>query len=258
MSETMDVTRKRVLLIAPGKGIIINNLVEHFNKSGYEVMAPQLKVTALSKEEKCGVLLVYCDPDIVDDKELMIYLADLEKENDMLIYAIGSADELATCRKYFSNSNYQLEFERPINVSEASEQILNDISENFSKITKKILVVDDSGTMLRKIKGWLENKYHLVLANSGARAMKALAIDVPDLVLLDYEMPIVDGKQVLEMMRAEPEYEKIPVIFLTGKSDKQSVIDVMALKPEGYILKSQDSMQIIKQIDDFFEKQKGK
>ena len=62
-------------------------------------------------------------------------------------------------------------------------------------------------------------------------------------------MPICDGSQVLEMIRAESD-------FLTGKNDKESVMKVTALRPEGYLLKSMESEQIIKAIDDFFEKKK--
>ena len=59
-----------------------------------------------------------------------------------------------------------------------------------------------------------------------------------DLILLDYEMPVVDGPQVLQMLRQEPATEKIPVIFLTGIGTKEAVSRVMALKPDGYILKT--------------------
>ena len=121
---------------------------------------------------------------------------------------------------------------------------------------KKILVVDDSGAMLRNVKGWLEEQYQVILANSGAMAIKYLAMNRPDLVLLDYEMPVVDGKQVLEMIRSEHEFADIPVIFLTSKGDRESVMKVMALKPEGYLLKTMEPAQIIKSVNDFFEKQK--
>ena len=116
----------------------------------------------------------------------------------------------------------------------------------------KILVVDDSGAVLRSVKGWLEDKYQVILANSGAMAIKYLAINRPDLVLLDYEMPVVDGSQVLEMIRTEKEFSDIPVIFLTSKNDKASIMKVMALKPEGYILKNTPPEQIKKEIDDLF------
>ena len=79
----------------------------------------------------------------------------------------------------------------------------------------------------------------------------------PDLILLDYEMPVCDGKQVLEMIRAESEFSNVPVFFLTGKNDRESVLSVSALKPEGYLLKSMPPAQIVQTIDDFFEKRKA-
>ncbi len=117
-------------------------------------------------------------------------------------------------------------------------------------------MVDDSGAMLRNVKGWLEDKYQVILANSGAMAIKYLALNRPDLVLLDYEMPICDGRQVLEMIRAETEFSDIPVIFLTGKNDRESVLKVTALNPEGYLLKSMEPKQIVNAIDKFFAKEK--
>ena len=115
-------------------------------------------------------------------------------------------------------------------------------------------MVDDSGAVLRNVKGWLEDKYQVILANSGAMAIKYLATNRPDLVLLDYEMPVVNGRQVLEMIRTETEFCDVPVIFLTGKNDRASIMDVMQLKPEGYLLKSMEPQQIVQAIDDFFAK----
>ena len=123
---------------------------------------------------------------------------------------------------------------------------------------KKVLVVDDSGAMLRNVKGWLEDRYQVILANSGAMAIKYLATNRPDLVLLDYEMPVVDGRQVLEIIRTETEFSDVPVIFLTSKDDRESVMQVMALKPEGYLLKTMEPARIIAEVDAFFERQKAK
>jgi DNA-binding NarL/FixJ family response regulator len=75
-------------------------------------------------------------------------------------------------------------------------------------------------------------------------------------VLLDYEMPVVNGKQVLEMIRTENEFSDIPVMFLTGKNDRESIEQVMSLKPEGYILKTTKPEQIVQMIDEFFERRK--
>lgn len=87
-------------------------------------------------------------------------------------------------------------------------------------------------------------------------AIKYLSTNRPDLVLLDYEMPIVDGRQVLGMIRSESEFSDIPVIFLTSKGDKESVMQVMDLKPDGYLLKTMPPEQIKQSIDTFFQRKK--
>ncbi|MDE6213304.1 MAG: response regulator, partial [Lachnospiraceae bacterium] len=74
----------------------------------------------------------------------------------------------------------------------------------------------------------------------------------PDLILLDYEMPVCDGRQTLEMIRSDEEIADIPVIFLTNKGDAESVKKVMALKPNGYLLKTMPEQEIKNIISNFF------
>ena len=88
-------------------------------------------------------------------------------------------------------------------------------------------------------------------------AIKYLSTNRPDLVLLDYEMPIVDGKQVLEMIRSETEFADIPVMFLISKGDKESVMQVMSLKPDGYLLKTMPPEEIKQSVHAFFERKKA-
>ena len=114
-------------------------------------------------------------------------------------------------------------------------------------------MVDDSDVMLQAMKRLLEDTYEVSLAKSGLAAIRSMTLDRPDLVLLDYEMPVCDGKQVLEMIRAE-ELANIPVIFLTGRTDRESVRNVVALKPAGYLPKSMKSDEIKKNIKAYFDK----
>ena len=83
-----------------------------------------------------------------------------------------------------------------------------------------------------------------------------MILDKPDLVLLDYEMPVCDGGQVLEMIRSEEGLSDIPVIFLTGTVDKERVQKIVPLKPAGYLLKTMQPEEIKKNIGEFFEKMK--
>lgn len=119
---------------------------------------------------------------------------------------------------------------------------------------KKLLVVDDSDTVQLAMKGLLQEDYQITVANSGTSAICSMTLERPDLVLLDYDMPVCDGAQVLKMIRSEKGLADIPVFFLTGKVDKASVSKVIPLKPEGYLLKSAKPSEIKKNIDRYFEK----
>ena len=122
----------------------------------------------------------------------------------------------------------------------------------------KVLVVDDSMTIRQGMKQMLEGDCDVSVADSGVAAIRAITLDRPDLVLLDYEMPVCDGRQTLEMLRSDPSFEDVPVIFLTGRRDTESMIKVMPLKPAGYLLKNSKPADIKKEIDDFLAKQKAK
>ena len=121
----------------------------------------------------------------------------------------------------------------------------------------RVLVVDDSMTIRQSMKNLLEGgDYEVLLAESGVAAIRAITLDRPDLILLDYEMPVCDGKQTLEMLRSEKAFADIPVIFLTGRSDPDVVRTLLSLKPAGYLLKYLKPAEIKQKIDNFFEKGK--
>jgi len=141
-----------------------------------------------------------------------------------------------------------------IGAENAMAEIKKYLENHEAEKKKKILVVDDSDVMLQAMKRLLEDTYEVSLAKSGLAAIRSMTLDRPDLVLLDYEMPVCDGKQVLEMIRAEEELASTPVIFLTGRTDRESVRNVVALKPAGYLPKSMKSDEIKKNIKAYFDK----
>ncbi|MBQ9632297.1 MAG: response regulator, partial [Lachnospiraceae bacterium] len=114
---------------------------------------------------------------------------------------------------------------------------------------RRILIVDDNASTLRSIKGMLDADYEIVMANSGIKAMTAIGKKRPDLILLDYEMPVCDGRQTLEMIRADADLMDIPVIFLTGVSDRAHIEAVLGLKPAGYLLKPPIREKIVEAIE---------
>lgn len=137
------------------------------------------------------------------------------------------------------------------------EHYLQEQERAASSNRKKILVVDDSATIRNAMSQLLRNDYEVSLADSGVAAIRAITLDRPDLVLLDYEMPVCDGRQTLEMLRSEKSFAEIPVIFLTGQGDPEVVKKLLSLKPAGYLLKYLKAGDIKKKIDDFFAKKKS-
>jgi CheY-like chemotaxis protein len=133
-----------------------------------------------------------------------------------------------------------------------ADAILNSVVETDKK---HIIVVDDNPVLLRNMRNMLQDKYRVTLVTSAAQCMKAMGQDSPDLIILDYEMPVVDGKQTLEMIRAEEDYKDVPVIFLTGIADKEHVDAVLDLKPAGYFVKPPMQTKIINAIENIFLKQ---
>lgn len=233
------------------------SLEEQLQELGYNLINVGTKINEINavKEELTAILL-YADSELLKNQQALVFLRDKALEDDTPFFIIGDINELAEIRAVVPKNLIQKEFQRPIDLKDVVHDIDEYIRYYGSQNKKKVLVVDDSGAMLRNVKGWLEHRYQVILANSGAMAIKYLATNRPDLVLLDYEMPVLNGKQVLEMIRSESEFSSIPVMFLTSKNDKESIRQVLSLKPEGYILKTTKPEQIVQMIDEFFAKKK--
>ncbi len=125
---------------------------------------------------------------------------------------------------------------------------------NRNSSKKKILIVDDTPLMLRTLKKMLENRYDVVLATSGKQALHAIPTEEPDLVLLDYEMPEMNGKEVFETMLADEDMKYIPVVFLTSVSNRKTVFSILQSKPAGYILKPADQENVLNTVENVLSK----
>ena len=143
-------------------------------------------------------------------------------------------------------------FVRPFNANEIREK-LSGLSQNSNEAKKTLLLVDDDAVMIRTLREGLSTSYKVLPANSGANALKILERTKPDLILLDYEMPEMNGPQVLETLRSKPDTKNIPVMFLTAKNDTDSVAKIDALNTNGHMLKTLPLGEIKAIIQGFFD-----
>ena len=103
-----------------------------------------------------------------------------------------------------------------------------------------ILIVDDDEMMLKMAEFVLSHipEYNVIKANSGLQCLRILqGGDKIDLILLDIQMPGMDGIKVMELIQKHDYWNKIPVIFLTASSDKHTVLQAGKMGAIGYIKK---------------------
>lgn len=87
-----------------------------------------------------------------------------------------------------------------------------------------VLVVDDSGLNLRVATNILEEYFEVICAKSGPEAFEQMKEQIPDLILLDYHMPVMDGFEFIEKLRSVEEYKDIPIIMLTADNDRDTEV----------------------------------
>ncbi len=121
------------------------------------------------------------------------------------------------------------------------------------KNTKKILIVDDDQNMLHLLNAFLKDSYQVSMANSRDMAIQALHTQKFDLMLLDYLMPGMNGRQTLELIRKDEQLKNLPVFFLTGVSDSTRISECLKLNPKGYILKPIGKFSLLAKIRAYFE-----
>ena len=250
---------KEMLLIAESQSFMVNAIQNGLKKEGYEVRTSAADVNAIGRIEPLPRLLVlYLDEALSKQSDLLIYLKDTVIEKELRLYLVGNQEELSEALKLLTISAVAGKLERPLNVKDLAAVLDKAVEqETQAEAKKKILIVDDDPTMLRMIKNLLSAKYSVFMANSGMNAITFLAKNKVDLILLDYEMPVISGAKVLEMILSEAETSDIPVMFLTAKSDRESVMNVLALKPVKYLLKTMAPEEWMKNIDEFFGTKKA-
>ncbi len=123
---------------------------------------------------------------------------------------------------------------------------------NISKYRspKKILLVDDSPLLLRNMKSVLEETYEVSLATSGEQALKMIPQKQPDIILLDYDMPGMDGRKTFEELKGQEDMKDIPVVFLTSVAKREQIYAVLSSRPAGYLLKPPNRKKLLDTIED--------
>ncbi len=119
---------------------------------------------------------------------------------------------------------------------------------------KRILIIDDSMIQQRIMQKLLQGRFDILMSESGIEGIKLAKKEKPDLILLDYDMPILSGKETFARLQKQEETKNIPVVFLTGLDKKEDVEAVLKLRPRGYLLKPVEQDRLIQTIKNILGK----
>lgn len=122
----------------------------------------------------------------------------------------------------------------------------------------KILIVDDEPNIVRTLKDRLEmNEYDIITASNGQEGLERAIKDLPDIILLDVIMPLMDGLEMLEALRRRPECADIAVIMLTARSQTQDIARAKSCGIDDYIVKPFDLSELLEKIENVAEHRKA-
>ncbi len=262
---------KLVVTITYQSSVIVKGIERKVAECGYKVSSVINEfdtIPAVAKD--ASLLITYLPGDITEDTVKSSRLAEIcdmaiALEHNMLI--IGEAKDYHDLLRLVPQLKRFIWVNRPLDMEKFKEMLREnedskpapDTSEHKEAAPavpedptnkKRILIVDDDPSYAKMVREWIRDSYRVDIVTAGMQAITFL-VKVPenqkvDLILLDYEMPVVDGPQVLQMLRQEPATADIPVIFLTGLGTIDAVQRVMSLHPAGYVLKTTTREDLLK------------
>ena len=245
---------KRILMISEKETFLVRAMMQKTKAAGFDCNFVFWSLDSINASwEGTSLVALYMDEDRRPGDDVIRFLVDRMTDDAIQIIVIGGEYETKyLCDRIPGELIYKV-FRRPVN----NEEYVESIEELFRKMDagefkKSIMIVDDDPSYLNLVRDWLKGTYRITMANSGLQAIKMLGRNKVDLILLDNEMPVTSGPQVLEMLRSDEETKDIPVMFLTGKGDKESVMAVLALRPEGYFLKNIKKEELLENLKEYF------
>ena len=253
-----------VAVVAYQYSVVVKGIEKKLRDIGYNVLEAEKEIEQIKNYlGRAQVYIVYLPDDIVDDSQKLSklkYVMGVIEESKRYAIFIGEKKFHEDMISAIPGIRDHIWVDRPIDMDVLSKKLKEYIDKPFEKVevavveNKHILIVDDDPSYAKMVREWLKSDYRIDIVTAGMQAITFLTKNHVDLVLLDYEMPVADGPQILGMLRSEPDTAKIPVVFLTGIGTKESIERVMSLKPEGYILKSTTREDLLKTLSGLFEK----
>lgn len=185
-----------------------------------------------------------------------VYALIRDEYSHLPVLSVGTKAELETFAEYTMSDQFR-ELRRPVPVGKIlyaccillgvkpPANISYEDVDCIGPAIKTIMLIDDNPVDLRTLRMMIKDKYRVLMAPSGIAAVGIMQKEVPDLIFLDYDMPVVNGKMTMELIRNNANLKEVPIVFLTGVNDRERIMSVMSLNPADYLLKPIDQDKIL-------------
>ena len=246
---------RSILLISSKKNVTTRAIVNHLSAARYSVeISPPIPEIAMTKLVESELVIYNMDDYMYSRMDLLTFLKENCVEMGKGLMLVGEINDYEYIKKELGDKYINTWHNLPLDI-DAFIKSVNYYFDNYeimSRLRHRVLIVDDDEIYTSTVEHWLGGLYEIEVANSAVDAMSSVEKKKPDLILLDYEMPVTDGPKFLEYIRGDENTANVAVIFLTGSQDRDSVTKVLELAPKGYLLKSIDKNTLIERINTFF------
>ena len=246
--------RRTILFISDDNGIVSRGIIKSLEDEDFSVITVKdIPEVILNHRAESNLLLYYPSGDNDHIKVVSTMLTEICRDDGKTLCLAGDPLDIEAARDIHDKDCIAAVYPRPINLGKMAADMSSyyDMLNESTRI-RTILVIDDDPDFLHIMEKWLSGTYNVDCSHSGAGALAYLDRKRPDLILLDYEMPGMNGDTVMQRIRSNPTNDRIPIIFLTGKNDKDGVMKILENKPDGYLLKSMPHEELLDALHRFF------
>ncbi len=246
---------RSILYIQNGQGVVKTGIENSLIEAGFNVISiPDEPDRIILYRKEVDLILYY--PGLDSNSHIgisMNLLGEICQDDAKILCLTGEAGEIEQAMNSSGSRRVSRVYPRPVDIGSFLEDMnyFAELEKDYHR-TRTIFVVDDDPAFLSVIEHWLSAEYHVSCFVSGKEVMEALLAMTPDLILLDYEMPEINGFALMKNIRSLHPETKIPIIFFTGKNDRDHVFHVLENKPDGYLLKTSGRDMLLDTIRRFF------
>lgn len=145
---------------------------------------------------------------------------------------------------------------KPIEKDTLIKTILDMLRKKSVKGNKKTVVaIDDDMSYLKQINNLLQDDYHVIMINSAKLAASYLTSHVPDVILLDYQLPLYNGITLIKLIQQNNTCQNVPIIILSGNLDQKTVKEIFPFKPAAMLAKPVEKEDLLRHIKEVLSQQ---